>query len=138
MIFLPAVRTLDDQHRNYLTKYPMGPPCECVWSCVTDIPQRRRRQLHADYWKHKSFDNRRKWARANLEKEPGRSIRYFFRSTQNRRVLVCRVFWLQTLGYTRHNRIANRVMAAIPEGATMPEPTTKRGKNTPVSIIVDR
>ena len=137
MSFLPAVRALDDQHRSCLHKYPTGPPCECVRSCVTDIPQRRRRQLHADDWKHKSFDDGRKWARANLEKEPGRSIKYFFRNTQNKRVLVCRVFWLQTLGYSKFSRIANRCMAAIPKGATMPEPTT-RGINTPVSSIVDR
>ena len=63
-------------------------------------------------------------------------MQYFFRNTQNKRVLVHRVFWLQTLGYSQFSRIADRCMAAIPEGATMPEPTT-RGKNTPVSIIVD-
>ena len=60
------------------------------------------------------------------------SIQYSFRNTQNKTVLSCRVFWLHTLGYSTFNR-----MAAIPEGATMPEPTTT-GKNTPVSIIVDQ
>ena len=57
------------------------------------------------------------------------SIQYSFRNTQNKTVLFCRVYWLHTLGYSTFNRIANRCMAAIPEGATMPEPTT-RGKKT--------
>ena len=80
-----------------------------------------------------SFEDRRKWARAYLEKEIRRNIQHFFRNTQNKRVLVCRVFWLQRLGYSKFRRIPNTCAAAIPEGATMPQ-LAARGKKTPVSV----
>lgn len=127
-------RTAGAQRRNDKAKHPMLPPCQCHWDCRRQFPEARRREIHEEYWGH-GFDDRRAWARGLLERVDRHNICYYLLKTnQMERTLVCRLFWMTTLGYTTNSRYPQRVLAACQPGSFLPV-KSPRGKRRPANYI---
>ena len=130
-------------------KYPMiygaeNPSCLCKMKCVETIPLERQQQIHKAFWQMETRDERLQWIFAMIEQNEVHSHRAIKSrtATKNRNItrvyrflvegvykVVCKKFFLSTLGY-KHDAILTNLFKAMTPSKIRPL-NDRRGKHTP-------
>ena len=130
-------RSNAEKYKRNITKYPLRPPCRCLRKCSQAVPQLRRIKIWQDYWKLPYND--RKLCMWNLinrtpTKGHGTSPRkwlcnYTMILDTGEKQVVCKSFFLATLGYTKTSTVIQELLRTPPNSIS--PPSDKRGKTQP-------
>lgn len=129
-------------------KHPLLPACKdtCKRRCTQHISEDRRKSIYKEYWSLSWVDQRKfllkmcTWKpvkrRRTLAEISRRKVTFYYKLTNDRgrRIDVCKVFFLATLGYSKNNdSIVFTLFHNLKSGQTTLE--DRRGKHTPANKI---
>ncbi|XP_055512034.1 uncharacterized protein LOC129709606 [Leucoraja erinacea] len=136
----PACRKLEKARE----KHNMKPPCNnCKRKCSDKIPHERRRAIHDQFWEM-PYEAQRQWLFDHIQvtetKKPGTNLQEFYDRNHTRlyrfsdetghQHMVCKKFFLFTLGYTSDKVITVKLNSATP-GEISLQRDDMRGRHDP-------
>ena len=135
-------RTESSKHTRNVTKYRILSPCRCRKRCISKIPEIRRAKIHSEFWSW-DYNKRKTWIFHHVKqfnvknrRENARGIydRNFCRlykmpAEEGNDVIVCKNFFLKTLGYKSDKVITVTLGQTNPDNLS--PPPDKRGKHEP-------
>lgn len=139
-------RTQTQRIHNAKAKHPMKQGCQkCAKDCSQHISQEKREEIWRSYW-DLSYNEQKQWLFHNIKRgEIGRSTTkhvsrrdasytYTLKDSGGVAHVVCKTFFLETLGYHRKND--KPVVTALRNAAEVVSPSTdRRGRHRPANKL---
>lgn len=143
------VRRANDRDSRQAGKHSLLPCCSCKQKCVAKINEKRRQQLHEDYWEM-SFDSRRAWMYSRIVRRAPKRRRgnhddllhkrtvscvYSLPDENGESQTVCKDFFLKTLGY-KSDKVITVLLSSNPTSQLAPK-KDMRGRHAPSNKLSD-